>query len=183
MKIFDLVENRVEITPQALLISPFSEIWKRDKSKDKINAYKEISYIWFFVDFNSPYFQYPDKEKELLIKEQVIEDKTYKITELVTKGIEIYKQLNSTPSLEMLESSQRVIHKMKDYFDTVDFTETQTNKSGIEEPTFDIDRISKAITNMPKLMESINQAKDICKKEQSNADRVRGNKDVGAWEE
>jgi len=182
MKIFDLVENKIEITPQALLIQPFSDIWKKDKAKDKSNAFKDISYVWFYADYSSPYFSYPDKEKEKLIKEQVLENKEYKVSDVVIQAIEVYKKLNTSASMEMLESAQNVIHKMKDFFDSVDFTMTQTNKAGIEEFTFDIDRISKAITNMPKLMESINQAKDICKKEQSNADRVRGGADVGAFE-
>lgn len=183
MKIFDLIDNRVEITSHALLIDPFSEIWKKDKSKDKLGAFRDITYIWFFVDFNSPYFSYPEKEKEILIKENVIEDKAYKVTDLVKKGIEAYRSLCTSPSLEMLEASQNVVHKMKDYFNSVDFMETQTNKQGIEEPTFDIDKISKAVTNMPKLMESLNQAREICKKEQSNSDKVRGNKDVGNFED
>ena len=54
-KLFDLVEDKVEIKPESLLIYPFSEIWKRDKSKDKSKAFKEITYIWFYSDFDSPF--------------------------------------------------------------------------------------------------------------------------------
>jgi hypothetical protein len=36
---------------------------------------------------------------------------------------------------------------------------------------------------MPKAMAAINEAKDLCKKEQSSGVKVRGDKSVGIFEE
>ena len=44
--IFDVVDNKVIIKPEALLISPFKEIWE---NKDKTLANNQIKYIWFLV--------------------------------------------------------------------------------------------------------------------------------------
>ena len=39
MRIIDLVDDKIVITPEALCISPFSEIWANDKSKCKFKIY------------------------------------------------------------------------------------------------------------------------------------------------
>ena len=59
----------------------------------------------------------------------------------------------------------------RSYFKTVDFEED------------DIDKITKAIINMPKLIESINQAKELCKKEQQSGERLIGNKSKALFED
>jgi hypothetical protein len=182
-KLFTLQDFKVIIEPQALLISPFSDIWNNDKSKDKSVAYEIITFIWFYADYESPYKDYKESERSKLIKEQVIKNLKFKEDDLLKRAIQAYKDFDTSASLQMLESAEGVVHKMKDYFDSVDFTKTQTSKSGIEEAVFDIDKISKAITNMPKLIESLNQAKEICKKERTNSNRVRGGASVGLYEE
>lgn len=169
-KIFDLVDNKVVVKPESLLIYPFSEIWARDKSKDKLKAFKEITYIWFYTDFDSVVYDYEESNKHKTICEDIIVDKSFKPDTLVTKGIEVYKKLSTTPTMEMLEAQIKVIHKMKLYFEDIDFTED------------DIDKVTKAIINVPKLMEAINQAKEICRKEQQTGERVIGNKTQSMFE-
>lgn len=172
-KIFDLKDNQVIVKPESLLIYPFSSIWKRDKSKSKEVAYKEIKYIWFFSDFDSPYFEYDDNEKALLIKEQVLEDNKYKPDSLILEAIEAYKKLNLTPSMRMLDAINSAIFKMDAYFKDVDFSMDGT----------EIDKVQKAVMNMPKMMQSVNESKEICKKEQASSERVRGNAELNMFED
>jgi hypothetical protein len=171
MKVFDLIDNKVIIKPESLLIIPFSEIWKGDKSKLKEKANKDITFIWFFCDFDSPYFSYDEEERANLIKEQVLEDSKYKVTELVQKGINRYKELNLSPSMRMLDSAYSAIFKMDSYFKNIDFDED------------DIDKVTRAITNMPKMIQAINEAKELCKKEQSTSERVRGGASLNMFED
>lgn len=171
MKLFDLVDNKVQIKPESLLIIPFSEIWKGDKSKLKEKAYKDITFIWFYCDFDSPYFNYEEDERFVLIKEQVLNDPSYKVTKLVQEGVEKYKELNLTPSMRMLDSAYTAIFKMDNYFKNIDFDED------------DIDKVTRAITNMPKMIQAINEAKELCKKEQSTSERIRGNAQLNIFED
>jgi hypothetical protein len=171
MKVFDLIDNKVIIKPESLLIIPFSEIWKGDKSKHKEKANKDITFIWFFCDFDSPYFNYEENERAILIKEQVLEDSKYQITEIVQKGIDRYKELNLSPSMRMLDSAYSAIFKMDSYFKGIDFEND------------DIDKVTRAITNMPKMIQAINEAKELCKKEQSVSERVRGGASLNVFED
>ena len=93
MRIIDLIEGNIVISPEALCISPFSELWQKDKSKGKALATRQIKYIWFYSDFNSPYFQDPESDRHNLILMDVIKDKDFEVTEEVKEGIKKYKQL------------------------------------------------------------------------------------------
>jgi hypothetical protein len=169
--LFDLKDNQVVIKPESLLIYPFSELWKRDKSKTKESATKDIKYVWFYCDFDSPYFNYEDDERALLIKEQVLEDTKYKTDELVNKSIERYKELHLTPSMRMLDAAYTAIFKMDKYFKDIDFDND------------DIDKVQKAIIAMPKMIQSINESKELCKKEQAATERVKGNAEINMFED
>ena len=63
MKLLDLKNSRVVISPEALLIPEFQKIWEKDKSKDKEKALKELSYVYFICDYKSHYLTSMGKER------------------------------------------------------------------------------------------------------------------------
>ena len=66
MNLFKYEGYKVVISPEALMLKPFREIYNRDKSKSKDLAFLELSYIYFYCDPRSDY-QYiidsDDKDK------------------------------------------------------------------------------------------------------------------------
>jgi hypothetical protein len=46
--------------PEILLVKEFSDLLKRDKSKDKSRAWSEFTYIYLAIDWKSPYNQYTE---------------------------------------------------------------------------------------------------------------------------
>tara|TARA_R110000868_G_scaffold380468_2_gene646488 strand:+ start:207 stop:725 length:519 start_codon:yes stop_codon:yes gene_type:complete len=171
MKLLTIDSNgKLEIIPELLGISPFSEIWSLDKTKTKEEAYKNCKYIWFFADYDSPYFQYSEEDRHKYIITDVIKDAKYKPSKEVEKGIVKYTQLNTTPAMKLLESAYGAIFKMDDYFKNVDFAED------------DIDKVTRSIIAMPKMIAAINEAKELCKKEQSSGIKVRGGASTGLYE-
>ena len=178
-KILDLKDNKIIISSEALGISFFKELWDNDKSKDKVIALDNFKYLYYFADFDSPYFKYLEEDRHNQIIKYCISNKEFKVTNELNLAIKEYKKLNITPSMEMLEAATSTIHKMKDYFKTVDFT--KLNDDGDEK--YNIEKIQNAIIKMPKLMEALNQAKEICLKEQTSSTKVRGNAVVGKYED
>ena len=66
------VENSVAIpNTETLLISPFKEIWERDKSKDKDRAIKEFTFIELMSSKKktNPYAGYSDEIRFEKLKE------------------------------------------------------------------------------------------------------------------
>ena len=171
MKLIDLIDGKIVISPEVLCILPFSEIWSKDKSKDKVQATNQIKYIWFYTDFNSPYYQHPEHDRHILLLKDVIKDEKFKVDNDVKQAVEKYKQLHITPSMRLLDAANSAIYKMEKYFKNVNFEND------------DPDMVQKMIINMPKLVNSINDATKLCREQASSGVKVRGNVDVGLFED
>lgn len=171
MRIIELQDNIIKISPEAIGLAFFKILWSRDKSKDKSKAYKDISYVYYFSDFNSPFYIHPPDQREGLIKLYVFNDSTFKVDKEIEQAIVAYEELNKTPSMRMLEATIIAINKMDSYLRKVDYDND------------DIDKVGKFIERLPMLMNSVNTAMEICKKETVGSTKVRGNATIGMFEE
>jgi len=68
--LFTVTEKTVFPNAETLLISPFKDIWERDKTKQKIYALEELAYIEFMTSMkkSNPYRQYPETQKGKYVK-------------------------------------------------------------------------------------------------------------------
>lgn len=171
MRVIELQDNIIKISPEALGLAFFKVLWSRDKSKNKEQAYKDISYVYYFSDFNSPFYIHPPDQREGLIKQYVFNDLKFKVDKEIEEAIKAYEELNKTPSMRMLEATIIAIHKMEAYLRKVNYDEV------------DIDKIAKFIERLPMLQNSVNTAIEICKKEVVGNTKVRGNASVGMFED
>lgn len=170
IRIIDLKDDKIIIAPECLVIEPFKSIWDNDKSKSKKEAYDAISYIWFYSSFNSPFFQHDSLERHKLICEYILKNIDYKPNESIKEAIHVFNKLHSTPSIELFQSVQESIVRMKNFFKDTAYNEDNITK------------IQKAIVDMPKLQEAVQTALDNCRKEQSSNIKVRGEAKLGMFE-
>lgn len=177
-KLLDIKDGSLTISPEAIGISFLGDIWISDTSKDKSKALLDIKYIYYYSDFNSPYFIYPENERIKYIKEFVTGN-SYKPSKTVLEAIRLYKELNMTPGMKQLEAAYIALSKSEQYLRSVDYNKMDDNGRFLYDP----EKVQKMIVNMPKLIEALNQAKDICMKEQSSTTRVRGNKSISQFED
>ena len=138
MKIFDLKDNEITISPEILTIECFETLWKSDKSKNKINAYNDFKYIYHLCDFNSPYNNYSQEKRIEAIKEEVVGNKEYEASEQVQQACKIYKGLKETPIERLFNSVKDKIEEMSDY---------------LKDNTLD----SESVTPVLKIMDSISK--------------------------
>lgn len=178
MRILDLKDNKIIITPEAIGLKFLGDLWVRDSSQSKSKAINDISYVYYFSDFSSPYFQYPENDRDSHIKEYVVGN-TYKPDSKVKVAIEAYIELNTTPGMRLLQAAYISVTQTEKYLKNVDYTVMDDNGRFL----YDITKVSNMIINLPKLQEALNQAKDICLKEQSSTTKVRGGKDVSLFED
>lgn len=166
--IFDVVDNKVIIKPEALLISPFKEIWA---NKDKTLANNQIKYIWFFSDYSSVYHKHPEEDRSRMILNDVIKDKTFKVTKELQEAVKKYRELNTTPALRLLESVYESVQRQDKFFKDVEYTEDN------------IEKIQRSIIRMPELQEAIKKAEENCKKEEIGSTKRRGTESTAMFEE
>jgi hypothetical protein len=178
MRLIDLQDFKIVIASEALAIYPFSELWKRDKTKDKSVAFNDITYVWYMTDYDSPYFAYEDKKKEEHIKKDIIKDEKYKPDALVKTACEEYKKFAITPAMEMLTATNSAITATKEYLNNVDYKLKDAKGNFL----YTIESVQNCVIKMPKMIAAYNESLELCKKSQTSGVKVRGDKDVGIYE-
>lgn len=170
-KIFDIVDGKLIIKPEALAIQPFSTIWESDKSKDKTEAYNKIKVIWFNTDLESPFYKnYPEETRLKVIALDVLKDKTYKPSKDVLDGISKYKELYTTPEMRLIEGAHIAVNRMEQYYRNVNFESD------------DIKKVNDSIIALPKLAQALKDARKIAESSEESGTKVRGNASLGMYE-
>ena len=85
---FDKINFMVHPTEEALLLKVFSDIWKRDKSKDKSLALKELGFVWFYTNVKSPYLSMEDDVKTTEIIKDTDLPKDWKQDKVIKAAID-----------------------------------------------------------------------------------------------
>lgn len=113
MKLFKLENWKVEISPEALTITDFKNLVKRDKSRSKENAINELAFIFFFCDSRSDYLYIDDPSERMeSIKTDLSLPKKWKPDDLVTKAMETYLKLSVTVYSVALDDIRVAIRKI-----------------------------------------------------------------------
>lgn len=171
MRIIDLVDDKIVIKPEALCISPFSEIWNGDKSKDKKSATNKIKYIWFFTDYESPYKKnVPETIRGARIIKDIITDKEFKADKEVLEGVKQYSDLYTSPEMRLIDGANTMINRMDEFFRT-----TEIDGENIKKAT-------DSIIAMPKLVQALKDARKAAEAEKESGTKIRGNADLGQFE-
>lgn len=179
MNLFEIINNNVEFSPQALSIKVFKRIWDNDKSKDKVQAIKELSFVYFMSDERSDYMYLLDEdEREEEICNALDIDDQWTREQYIDDAIAYYVKASTTTSTMLLASTRNVIQKISKFLDTVDINErdARTNK-----PIHDIGKITASVEKIPRLVRSLNEIeKEIVKEKELKAQS--GNKDIGFFD-
>jgi hypothetical protein len=181
MNLFQIENNVVTFSPQALLIAPFKAIWDADKTKDKAKATLVLGCIYYMADERSDFMHILDETERLEeVKKFLDMPKSFKgNTKDFLKAIHYYKQLSETTSTKLLESTRNVISKISKFLDNLDMNErdVRTNK-----PIHDIGKITASVEKVPKLIKALNEVeKEIVKEKELKA--ATGNKSAAMFED
>ena len=172
MRVFDIVNNKVVLNPDVLNIPVFKIIYDRDKSKEKNQAFRDLSYIYHMADNNSIYADFPQNKREEMIKID------FKIEEDYSKDVEIqsaivkYREYAESPKQRLLRAAKNKIGEFGEFMDTTSLTVDTVDS--IQKIFKDL---SNTIANFDKLEEAVKKEKE------SNTSKVRGNKSISMFEQ
>lgn len=167
MKVFDLKDDEVIISPEILTISVFNEIWNSDKSKNKKNAYNDFKYIYHLCDFNSPYNNYSEEKRIQAIKEEVLGQKDYNPSEKVKQASVVYKSLKESPIERLYNGVKNKIEDITKYLNENEFTD-ETSQTTLKV----IDSVSKLVGQYKTLEAAVKADKETLNV------KIRGDKKV-----
>lgn len=177
------VENKAVFpNDETLLISPYKEIWERDKSKEKRMAMKEFAYIEFMCSMRktNPYKGYEESLRTIKIKEDVIQDKKWKPDSLVTKGVSKLKefQTGASNTYSFFMSVKKAVSNLKDFFDNVDLGE-RNMKTG--NPIYKPAEITRALADADKLLNNFSNLERKVEEELFEESKTKGGKEISPF--
>lgn len=179
--LFEVENSIAKPTAETLLISPYKEIWERDKSEDKQQALKEFTFIELMSSKkkSNPYAGYDDgvrfeKLQELLFEEdwemdELVEAALVKIHEFQTEASQTYRYYISTV---------KAAEKLRDFFDNFDIMETNEKGALLYKPS----DITRAINDTDKVLQNLNSMKEKVEQELFEQTKTKGNKQINPFE-
>ena len=170
MKLVRITNYKLEVEDELLLLKPFKELYKADKTKDKSKFFDFLTIVYYTYDPRSDY-NYITNEQERLKEvcgSNGLVVPSYTVKEL--ECIELYKQLTTTISSSLLKSTRIAIGKVQEFLENLDMYE----KDEKGKPIFAINTVTSAIKQIPSLVKEVVEAEKLVSKEIEEAGRARG---------
>lgn len=184
MEIFYIEGDRVRPTTHILLISPFKEIWERDKSPKKSQAIKEFTYIEFLCSpkKSNPFSGYSEDNRPHEIIRQAFKGEKFNTKEkLLVEAIEVYnKWINEAiPSVRYLNAAKSAAEKVLTFLNDLDLTR-QTDKGT---PLYKPNDIVSPIMNLEKVLSSLSGLQKRVEQDMLEKQRTRAESQINMFED
>ncbi len=181
MNLFDLKKGKILLTPQGLLIPEFKVLWDRDKNRNKEKALRDLSYVYFITDYKSPYAVSAPSDDVLssMVAMDFMKKKKYNPDKEIEAAIKKYKELQFTPSMNLLTASIKTINNLTIYLENVDLQER--DKSG--KPIYKPSDVTNSLAKIGTIIESLNKVKDQVERETIKIGALRGQRKKGNRED
>lgn len=187
--LFNNATNEIVVNePEVMLVKEFADLWEPTRNKTKkdpkgekrTRAFRELAYIWLMCDWASPYADYSEQERhEECLKDAGLTEKEW-ADPTFREAVRKYRDLqNASRSLKLIKSTQQVVDKIIDYFDTIDLQERDPVTS---KPVYKVKDVMAEMNTIPQLVEDLKQLEILYKKEQEQENGLMGNVEVGAYD-
>jgi len=180
MRAYDIQGDTVTFTPEFLAVPEFNAVWKKDRTKGKGQAIKELSYVALLCDntpFN-PYGGYSEDVRESILIEDFIREEGWEPNERIKAAVEKLSGLLQTTSSRLLKSSKMAADKLGTYFETIDFTLLDDNGK----PVYSARELASNLAAVGNIVKSLRVLEEQVRKEQLDDNVTRGGFEIGDFE-
>lgn len=164
----------------------FRKIITRDRGskndsqgRKKLQASRELAFIYFMENPKSQFMAVPDSEREQKVIESVFED-PWKPDKLIREAQEMYRGIVDTISVRLLKSAYKAVHQLRDYFENLDLSERDDNGKPIHRAT----DVMKALSDLGRVVEGLEKLEERVRMEsKSNDGGIRGGVEINVFNE
>lgn len=137
---------------------------------------KSLAYIYFMVDYRSPYavYEYNDRKKQ--VKNSIF-DKKWKADNKVEAACIKYAELMETSSVKLLKAARESVIKLEKYFRDIDLSMMDDNGK----PIFHAKDLINNLEKMGKVVEGLNRLEELVRKEEQVNNSNRGGVEVNKY--
>lgn len=151
---YDNLNKQLDLNePELLLVREFKALLEKDKTKNKEQATKELTYIYLAIDWKSPYSQYSEYERH----EEALNDSELTESEfndpIFREACRKYRALqDSNKSVKLLNAARMAADQFAEYFETIiDLNERDQNGK----PVFSAEKVMKEMAQLSKVHEQL----------------------------
>ena len=198
MRLFNEENSSVIISTEAKLVPEFKKLYTRDRSRGRKEAVRELSYVFFMLDYRSPYTIYSKEERDYRLRTTLGFPEGWKPDAAVKAALSKYEEFMVTPAARTLSAireglitSTKVIETLTadlqmrmDNFLIQDEEEEGVDKSGmLTKMLTQIQSLLKISDSLPSTINTLDALEEKIKKEQSGNSRIKGGGRVGDYED
>jgi len=180
--LWEIVNGVLIVSEHALMIEPFSSIWEADKSEGHSRARQLFKYVELVCSpkKSNPYFGYSEEDRPAKVKKEVYKDEHYPDTDFMIQCIDKYKELldDYSPSYGLLTSGLVASEKLKNYFNTFNFSERTRTGMMIINPK----EVAAALKELPDVAKGVEIARSKVNFELVEESRTRNSRKIGQYE-
>ena len=178
---FILKDGVLTVEDQLWGLAPFKKILKRDKSRDKEKALKEMLFIYYYCDIKSNYLiiNIKDRESEL-VKDIQLPD-GWKIDDTIQEAIDFYIQRSTTVLGKLYRNAMTACDDISEYLTlTKDLLEERDERG---KPVTTLTTIVGGISKIKVVMQDLKAAeKELIKERIETEGRMKGQQSMGMFE-
>jgi len=180
--LFKVEDKIVKPTDEALQVSPFKDIWERDKSPNKEIALQEFTYIEFMTSAlkTNPYRGYSEDRKETVVRQDVIKIPDWQPDELILAGMQKVKQFQTegSESYSLYLSALVAKNKLQDFFNNFNINKVNS-KTGA--PIYKPRDITTALQDLDKTIVSLQSLEKKVEEDLFESAKIRGQKEISPF--
>lgn len=161
---------------------PFKKILKRDKSRDKDRALKEMLFIYYYSDIKSDYLIIDSKFRIEEIKKDIGLPEDWKIDSVLQEAIDFYEERSLTVVGKLYKNALVAANDISDYLTkTKDLLEERDDKG---KPVTTLTTIVGGISKIKTVMQDLKAAeKELIKERVEMEGKMKGKQTFGLFEE
>jgi hypothetical protein len=180
---FIMKDGVLTVEDQLWALSPFKKILKKDKSRNKDLALKEMSFIYFYIDIKSDYLIITnDMIRKNEIKKDVDLPLDWEIDTLIEEAISFYEKRSITVLEKLYRSALISANATSEYLEmTAELLRERTDKGAT---VTTLPMIVSAQKTLPDIMKNLKAAeKEVLKERIETEGRMKGSRTMGMYEE
>jgi len=162
---------------------PFKAILKRDKSRNKETAFKEVLFIYYYSDIRSDYvYITDDKIRSSEIIKDIGLDSEWKVDDIIKEAIKFYEKMSISPIAKLYKSSLKSADDISDYLlKTNELLDERTSSGGT---VTTLPMIVAANKGIPDIMRNLKTAyKEVLSEQKEMEGRTKGSRTLNAFED
>lgn len=182
MNSFELKDGVLSVSDHVWGLLPFKAILKRDKSRTKEQAFKEMLFIYYYVDIKSDYLIMEHKERVIEIKRDIGLDDSWKIDSVMQEAIEFYEKRSLTVIGKLYKNALKAANDISEYLTHTDVLLAERDNNG--KPVNPLAGIVTGISKIKTVMQDLKAAeKELIKEKIETEGRMKGAREMGMFEQ